>query len=123
MAEEAVETCVVLVVDDEPDIRHLVARLLEAAGYEVIEAPHGAAALEHARSRAPKLVVTDLMMPVMNGGELIERLRGDERTAAIPIILLTGTRGTTAPADVTVSKPFHHGELIALAHRLNGKAG
>jgi CheY-like chemotaxis protein len=121
--EEPVKTRVVLVVDDEPDIRHLVARVLEEAGYEVIEAAHGAAALDHARRFQPKLVITDLMMPVMNGTELIEQLRGDDRTAAIPIVLLTGTRGTAATADVTMSKPFDHGELIAVVDRLTGKAG
>jgi CheY-like chemotaxis protein len=123
MAEdEAVKTCVVLVVDDEPDIRHIVACVLKRAGYEVIEAGHGEAALEQAWRFAPALVITDMMMPVMNGTELVERLRTDERTAAIPIILLTGTSGTTAPADATVAKPFDHGELIALVDRLIGRA-
>jgi CheY-like chemotaxis protein len=113
---------VVLVVDDEPDIRYVIARALRRAGYEVLEASHGAAALELALSSAPGLVLTDLMMPIMAGPELIEHLRADERTAATPIVLLTGTRGAATGADVTVTKPFDHEELVRLADRLTGRA-
>jgi two-component system phosphate regulon response regulator PhoB len=117
------ERCVVLVVDDESDIRYVIARALRMAGYEVLEAAHGEAALELALSSAPRLVLTDLMMPVMAGPELIDRLRADERTAATPIVLLTGTTGVTTSADVTVSKPFDHHELVVLADRLTGRVG
>ena len=57
----------ILVVDDESSMRFLLRMILESAGYEVVEAPHGAAALERAKESPPDLVVTDLMMPVMNG--------------------------------------------------------
>jgi CheY-like chemotaxis protein len=115
-------SCVVLVVDDEPDMRYIIARSLLSAGYEVIEAPHGRAALELAFSSLPGLVITDLMMPVMAGGELIDELRADARTTTTPIVLLTGTSDVTSAADATVSKPFDHRELIALANRLTGRA-
>ena len=112
----------ILVVDDEPDMRYIIARSLRSAGYDVIEAPHGQVALELAVSSLPGLVITDLMMPVMTGGELIDELRADARTTATPIVLLTGTGGVTSAADATVAKPFDHRELIALANRLTGRS-
>ena len=110
-----------MVVDDEPDIRYLLRITLEAAGYGVVEAAHGKAALEQVRRSPPQLVVTDRMMPRMNGGELIERLRADESTKAIPIVVITGTRGEHAGADAVLGKPFDPRELILLVDRLTGK--
>lgn len=110
-----------MVVDDEPDIRYLLRITLEAAGYGVVEAAHGEAALEQVRRSSPQLVVTDRMMPRMNGGELIERLRADESTKAIPIVIITGTRGDQAGADAVLGKPFDPSELVLLVDRLTGK--
>jgi CheY-like chemotaxis protein len=111
----------VMVVDDEPDIRYLIRTTLEQAGYGVVEAAHGAAALEQVRRSPPQLVLTDRMMPRMNGGELIERLRADESTNAIPIVIVSGTRGEQAGADAVLAKPFDPRELIVLVDRLTGK--
>lgn len=108
----------VLVVDDEPDIRFLLRVTLEQAGYGVIEAAHGAAALERVRVSPPALVITDRMMPLMGGGELIDRLRADEVTASIPIVMITGTRGPQPGADAVLTKPFAPDELIALVASL-----
>jgi CheY-like chemotaxis protein len=85
MADKRPASYMVMVVDDEPDFRYLLRITLERAGYGVVEAAHGEAALEQARRSPPQLVVTDRMMPRMNGGELIEQLRADESTKAIPI--------------------------------------
>lgn len=112
---------IVLVVDDEPDIRFLLAVTLGAAGYEVVEAGHGVTALELARSARPRLVITDGMMPRMGGVELIRRLRADARTARIPIVLLSETVGAEAGADVVITKPFVPSELIELVGRLTGR--
>jgi CheY-like chemotaxis protein len=109
-----------MVVDDEPDVRYLIRVTLEQAGYRVVEAAHGEAALEEVRRSPPQLVVTDKMMPRMNGGELIERLRADESTRAIPIVIVSGTRGGHKQADAVLEKPFDAGELIALVDRLTG---
>jgi CheY-like chemotaxis protein len=114
-------SCTVMVVDDEPDIRHLLRITLELAGYGVVEAAHGEAALEQVRRSPPQIVVTDRMMPRMNGGELIERLRADESTKAIPIVLLSGTHGAQPGADAVFRKPFDPSALIALVDRLTGK--
>lgn len=111
----------VLVVDDEPDIRYLLRVILELAGYRVVEAAHGEAALEQVRDSPPQLVLTDQMMPVMNGGELIERLRAEASTKAIPIVMVSGTRSVQSGADALLGKPFDPAELIVLVDRLTGK--
>jgi CheY-like chemotaxis protein len=111
----------VLVVDDEPDIRHILTRMLEAAGYQVMRATHGGAALGQARSAPPDLVITDRMMPVMGGLELITALRRDQRTVTIPIVLLTGTAGERGGADAMLMKPFCRRELIEIVDRLAGR--
>jgi CheY-like chemotaxis protein len=108
----------VLIVDDEPDIRFLLRITLELAGYAVIEASHGEAALESARATHPALVITDRMMPRMDGGELIQRLRADVGTVAIPIVMLTGTNGAQPGADAVLAKPFEPEALIELVSRL-----
>lgn len=110
-----------MVVDDEPDMRYLLRITLEEAGYDVVEASHGGAALEQMRRSLPQLVVTDRMMPRMDGGELIERLRADEATKAIPIVIITSTRGEQGAADAILGKPFDPRELILLVDRLTGR--
>jgi CheY-like chemotaxis protein len=120
MKANALASSTVMVVDDEPDIRYLLRITLEQAGYGVVEAAHGEAALALVRRSPPQLVLTDRMMPRMNGGELIERLRADESTKGIPIVIISGTRGTRAGADAVVGKPFDPGELIVLVDRLIG---
>jgi CheY-like chemotaxis protein len=107
-----------LIVDDEPDIRFLLRITLELAGYAVIEASHGEAALESVRASHPALVITDRMMPRMDGGELIRRLRADVGTVAIPIVMLTGTNGPQPGADAMLAKPFEPEALIELVSRL-----
>jgi CheY-like chemotaxis protein len=111
----------VMVVDDEPDMRYLLRITLEEAGYGVVEAAHGEAALEQVRRSPPHLVLTDRMMPRMSGGELIERLRADESTKAIPIVMISGTRGDQAGADAILGKPIEAGELIGLVDKLTGQ--
>ena len=80
----------ILVVDDEPDERFLVGRTLNRAGHEVTVAGDGAAGLKAVQEWSPDLVVTDVMMPVMDGVEFIRRLRRDPATAAIPILAASG---------------------------------
>jgi CheY-like chemotaxis protein len=117
-ADSGLAAGAVLVVDDEPDIRFLLRITLELAGFAVIEASHGEAALESVRVSHPALVITDRMMPRMDGDELIQRLRADVGTAAIPIVMLTGTNGAQPGADAVLTKPFEPEALIRLVSRL-----
>lgn len=109
----------ILIVDDESSLRFLLRIAFEGAGHDVVEAPNGAVALDWIAETRPDLVVTDFMMPVMNGGELIARLRSEPRTAGIPIMLVTATRthGDVA-ADATLRKPFEPDVVVATARAL-----
>ena len=103
----------ILVVDDEPDERFLLRRMLEREGHEVLDAPDGAAALAIVRESPPDLIVTDMMMPIMDGAELIRRLRTDPATAGIPIVASTGDPGLAGSADVVRSKSLPLQDLAA----------
>jgi len=109
----------VLVVDDEIHIVHVVAIKLRSNGFEVITASNGAEALESACSQKPDIVVTDLQMPVMDGIEFVKKLRENENTKDIPVIMLTGRSFTFDPEQkdrlrITecLGKPFSPKELL-----------
>lgn len=105
-------------VDDEPDERFLVGRVFRREGHEVAVAGDGAAALEVLLAWSPDLVVTDIMMPVMDGTELIRRLRGDPATAAIPILVASGDTHLAASADAVLTKPYDDNRLVEIARAL-----
>jgi two-component system chemotaxis response regulator CheY len=109
---------VVLVVDDEPDLRFLLRWFIELGGHQVVEAWNGAAALQTMAQAPPDLVITDIMMPVMNGAELIRRLRAEPTTAAIPILAVSADGYLAVGADEVLAKPFNGPELIAAVERL-----
>lgn len=111
----------IIVVDDEANMRFLLRTTLEMAGHAVIEAPDGLAAVKEIESgRRPDLVSTDFMMPRMNGGELIARLRRDPATARIPIILVSSSPGSEnrTDADVFFRKPFDPDALVECVAKL-----
>jgi CheY-like chemotaxis protein len=109
----------ILVVDDDSSMRFLLKMLFESAGYEVVEAQHGAAALERLKEARPSLVVTDLMMPVMDGIQLIERLRSDPEMQSIPILATTAQLAKVAePADAVLTKPFDPDKFLEIARSL-----
>jgi len=108
----------ILVVDDEPDQRFLLRRIFQRAGHEVNEANDGAAALRAVRESVPDLVVTDVMMPVMNGVELIRCLRADPATAHIPVLAASGDTYLAGAADAIVPKPYESHHLLAVADAL-----
>jgi two-component system, chemotaxis family, chemotaxis protein CheY len=90
-------------------MRYLLRVTLELAGHEVTEAPDGLAAIQQIEGgRVPDLVATDFMMPRMNGGELIARLRRMPATAGVPIILVSSSPGSErkTAAEVFFRKPF-----------------
>ena len=109
----------VLVVDDESNMRFLLRMVLETEGFEVVEAHHGAAALDRVKEVVPDLVVTDLMMPVMNGRELVARLRADDATAGIPILVVSANANPdVAGVDAALGKPFDLDVLLDAARAL-----
>ena len=111
----------VLVVDDDPAIRMLCAVNLEIEGLVVLEAADGRRALEQARYEHPDLVVTDVMMPGLDGWQVAEELLDSDRTSSIPIIFLTAraevrdrARGLDLGGIDYVTKPFNPVELAPL---------
>jgi CheY-like chemotaxis protein len=116
---------VILVVDDDSATRLLVRSILEIAGHEVIEAPHGSAALDLIGPQSlPDLVVTDLTMPILDGKELIAQLRSGPVTATIPIVVVSGNLAearnlkATGLVEAVVSKPFVAADLAQCIHAL-----
>jgi CheY-like chemotaxis protein len=105
----------ILIVEDEPDIRFMMRLIFEGAGYQVTEARDGVAGLKFVKTRKPNLVTTDLMMPMMDGLEFIERLRSDPKTAAIPILVVSGNYDVATAANARLRKPFTHRELLHAA--------
>jgi DNA-binding response OmpR family regulator len=123
------ETPLVLVADDEEDIRALVAFGLKRAGYEVITAADGEEALLLATTRLPDLAVLDMMMPKATGLEVTRSMRKDATTKDIPVILLTAraqeadvSLGLEAGADDYVKKPFSPRDLQTRVHALLDRA-
>jgi CheY-like chemotaxis protein len=102
----------ILTVDDEPDVLLLLRAVFERAGHRVVEATHGAEALDAIRTERPDVIVTDLLMPVMDGHELLETLKADPTTGSIPILVLTANPGTAFDADVVMAKPFSNREIV-----------
>ena len=110
----------ILVVDDDPDIARFVEVNLRSAGYDVSVASDGVEALEKAGTLRPDLVLLDVMMPLIDGFEVAQRLRRNPQTASTSIIMLTAKAlstdkvlGLTAGADDYIIKPFDPIELLA----------
>ncbi|RKH68535.1 response regulator [Corallococcus llansteffanensis] len=111
----------ILIVDDEPDLREVVAELLEMEDYAVLQAANGQLALDvlAATSARPCMVLLDLMMPVMDGYEFLNRLRADDRYRELPVLMLTAHFSATAPPGTVglLRKPVDITELLALVAR------
>jgi Amt family ammonium transporter len=111
----------ILIVDDEPDVLFLLRLTLETAGYAVAEAAHGAEALAAIREARPTLLLTDLMMPVMDGRELIRQVRAAPETADLPIMLLSANPDNSSGADLVMRKPFNPRDLTRAIEELVGR--
>ncbi|MCA1685292.1 MAG: response regulator [Planctomycetia bacterium] len=112
----------ILLVEDAPFLRYAFGRLLRIHGYDVMEANDGAEALECVSAFRPHLVMTDLMMPGMDGVELIRQLRSNPETATLPVVAITADATPQAEAQARqagavdfITKPI---DLPALLDRL-----
>jgi DNA-binding response OmpR family regulator len=119
---------VILAADDDEDILELVTFRLERSGYTVVQARDGEEAWRLALDKKPDLAVLDVMMPKLNGFELTRRLRAEEATSRLPIILLTARaqdldvqQGFEAGADDYIRKPFSPQELRARVQSILGR--
>ncbi|MBE9163955.1 MULTISPECIES: response regulator transcription factor [Microcoleaceae] len=115
----------ILVVDDVPSELEIICRILQDAGMDAIRASDGEEAIALIREKPPDLVVLDVVMPRMNGFEVIRELRGDRATANLPVVFCTHKNtdidkawGTDLGADAYVSKPFEPQQLVNIVQRL-----
>jgi PAS domain S-box-containing protein len=126
MIKASSERCRVLIVDDDQKLRMLLTELIENEGYEVACASDGDSALEIVSSFEPDVVISDVVMPVLDGIELCRRIKQEPRTADIPVLLISGLRksvedsieGLTAGADDYLDIPFRNEELLVKVARL-----
>ena len=109
----------VLLIEDEPSVSRLVQLIVELQGHEVIVADDGSRGFAMAQRHAPDAILLDLMMPIMDGFAALQALRDDERTAHIPVVVLSAIAKDTARqrcydlgARAVVSKPFDTDELL-----------
>ena len=110
----------ILVADDDTDILALIKAVLERSGHEVVAVADGAEALAGVRMHRPDLAVLDITMPLVDGLEVLRRLRADSETAALPVVLLSAqaqeadvVRGFATGASAYMKKPFSPRDLVA----------
>ena len=115
----------ILVVEDQEELRRLYVEHLALSGFEVIEAANGEEAISHTSSHAPDVVLMDLSLPILDGWEATRRLKADSRTAHIPVVALTAhdgsgelQRATRAGCDWFVPKPCPPDALITEVRRV-----
>src|SRR5919197_5758259 len=119
----------VLIVEDQHELRQLYVQELVLSGFDVIEAANGVDAIAHTASLAPDVVLMDLSLPILDGWEATRRLKADDRTAHIPIVALTAhdgsgelQRATSAGCDWFVPKPCPPDALVAEIRRVLERA-
>lgn len=115
----------ILIVEDEESLLKLESILLTTKGYLVQGATTGLAALEAVAEEPPDLILLDIMLPGMDGFDVCERIKGDPKTAHIPIILLTArktpedvARGKAVGADHYITKPFKSAMVMDMIEKL-----
>lgn len=115
----------ILVVDDERHIVRLVEVNLTRAGYDIVTAYDGIEALEKVKAEKPDMIVLDVMMPRMDGFEVLKRLQADPDTQDIPVIMLTAKaqdadifRGWSSGVSSYLTKPFNPRELLTFVERI-----
>lgn len=124
------ERPLIMVVDDESHIVHVVSLKLTKAGYDVITAEDGEEGLEMALRHLPDLVITDYQMPFMTGLELCQQLKANELTRTTPALMLTARGFSLAPdlleqtnISEVISKPFSPSSVLEKVQEIVGKGG
>lgn len=128
MGKERLAACrSILVVEDDPNIRECLCELLRSEGYPVVSAADGAEALEKlATISRPTLVLLDLMMPRVDGWQVLKIMREQDHLAPVPVIITSATadlRGGLRGANEIIKKPYDLDALLNLVAKYCGKAG
>lgn len=115
----------VLIVDDSQTLRQMLTEVLQNSGLKVVEATNGIEAKEKIQTKAPDLVITDLIMPQMNGYELCRWIKNEPTTQSIPVLICSTKSeefdrywGMKQGADAYITKPFHPLELLKTVKQL-----
>lgn len=115
----------VLIVDDSQTLRQMLTELLQHSGFRVVAATNGLEAKEHIQTQAPDLVITDLIMPGMNGYELCRWIKKEPTTQSIPVLICSTKSeefdrywGMKQGADAYITKPFHPVEMMKTVKQL-----
>lgn len=115
----------VLLAEDEPNIVELLTFLMDRAGFEVSAEADGRRVLDAALSDTPDILILDVMLPELDGYEILRQLRADRRTAGLPVLMLTakGQRedretALECGADMFITKPFANAEIVAAVKQL-----
>ena len=118
----------IVLAEDEPQIARLIEFKLKKEGYDVTWRENGEEALQAIKAEKPNLILLDVMMPVMDGYEVLRRLKEDENLKSIPVIMLTAraqekdvVKGIDMGAEDYITKPFHPAELLARVKRILAK--
>lgn len=117
----------ILIAEDEPNIVESLSFLLERAGFEVSVETDGRAALDAALKNVPDVLILDVMLPSLDGYEILRELKADDRTAKLPVMMLTakGQREDRETAlrygaDLFITKPFSNAEIVEAVQNLAG---
>jgi two-component system, OmpR family, response regulator VicR len=115
----------ILVVDDEQEVAELMIYLLQSEGYGARHAPDGEVAVQVLQQNPAALILTDYMMPVMDGLQLLQALKAKEETAAIPVVMLSAlpeevVREKGEPVRAFLRKPFRATELLTSVRQILG---
>ncbi len=120
---------VILIIEDDPDQRRLIERMLTGSGYRVTSAADGRSGVDMAADVSPQLIILDVMMPRLNGYQACRALKQDQRTTGIPILMLTTKQepadefwASQVGADAFLTKPIDVPALLATVTRLAGAA-
>lgn len=115
----------ILIIDDDPSVRKVAQFRLEREGYRVLVASNGDEGLRLAKAERPGVILLDILMPGMNGREVLRRLKGDAETSPIPVILLTVVEAHDELTDPIgpgwidrVSKPYNPDQLLQAVQRV-----